>query len=129
MAIGQFPNRVICQYHIRVRMASGRHLGSDASIAPDGAEEWIEVEIHYDSRRFRLRVRDNGKGMDPKVLAEGGRTGHYGLPGMQERAKLVGGKLAVWSEIDSGTETELTIPASLAYAKPSVARRWMSSRQ
>jgi signal transduction histidine kinase/ligand-binding sensor domain-containing protein len=83
----------------------------------------IEVEIHYDSRRFRLRVRDNGKGMDPKVLAEGGRTGHYGLPGMQERAKLVGGKLAVWSEIDSGTETELTIPASLAYAKPSVARR------
>ena len=87
----------------------------------------IEVEIHYDNTRFRLRVWDNGKGIDPKVLAEGGRTGHYGMPGMQERAKLVGGKLAIWSELDSGTETELTIPASLAYAKPSVARRSMFS--
>jgi signal transduction histidine kinase len=87
----------------------------------------IEVEIHYDNRRFRLRVRDNGKGIDPKVLSEGGRTGHYGMPGMQERATLVGGKLAVWSEIDSGTQTELTIPASLAYVKPSVARRSMFS--
>jgi len=84
--------------------------------------ERIEVEIHYDTRRFRLRVRDNGKGMDPKVLSEGGRTGHYGLPGMHERAKLVGGKLSVWSELNSGTETELTIPASLAYTKPAVRR-------
>jgi signal transduction histidine kinase len=87
------------------------------------------VEIHYDRRQLRLRVRDNGKGIDPKILGEGGRPGHHGLPGMQERAKLVGGKLAVWSEIDSGTETELTIPASLAYAKPSVARRSMFSKK
>jgi signal transduction histidine kinase len=83
----------------------------------------IEVEIHYDNRQFRLRVRDNGKGMDPKVLAEGGRAGHYGMAGMQERAKLVEGKLAVWSELDSGTEAELTIPASVACSKSAVARR------
>jgi signal transduction histidine kinase len=73
-------------------------------------------------------VRDNGKGIDPKILGEGGRPGHHGLPGMQERAKLVGGKLAVWSELNSGTKTELTIPASLAYAKPSVARRMFSRK-
>jgi signal transduction histidine kinase len=84
----------------------------------------IEVEIRYD---LRLRVRDNGKGMDPEVLDGGGRAGHHGLPGMHERAKLVGGKLAIWSEIDCGTETELTIPASIAYAKPTAARRPMSS--
>src|SRR5262249_30480675 len=53
----------------------------------------IEVEIHYDSREFRLRVRDDGKGIDATVLAGDGRPGHYGLPGMQERAKLIGGKL------------------------------------
>jgi signal transduction histidine kinase/ligand-binding sensor domain-containing protein len=88
----------------------------------------IEVEIHYDRRQLRLRVRDNGKGIDPKILGEGGRPGHHGLPGMQERAKLVGGKLAVWSELNSGTKTELTIPASLAYAKPSVARRMFSRK-
>ena len=83
----------------------------------------IEVEIQYDPRQLRLRVRDNGKGIDPKFLEGGGRAGHYGLPGMHERAKLVGGKLAVWSELDSGTETELTIPASIAYAKATVTRR------
>jgi hypothetical protein len=42
---------------------------------------------------------------------------------MHERAKLVGGKLAIWSEIDRGTEAELTIPASVVYAKPSSVRR------
>jgi signal transduction histidine kinase len=77
----------------------------------------IEVEIRYDRRRLRLRVRDDGKGMDPKILAEGGRSGHHGLPGMHERARLVGGKLAIWSKLDFGTEAELTIPAAVAYAK------------
>jgi ligand-binding sensor domain-containing protein/signal transduction histidine kinase len=77
----------------------------------------IEAEIQYEPRRLQLRVRDNGKGIDPKVLKEGGRAGHHGIPGMHERAKLVGGKLAVWSELESGAEIELTIPGSVAYPK------------
>jgi len=83
----------------------------------------IELEIRYDWRQFRLRVRDDGKGIDPKILGGDGRAGHYGLPGMHERARVVGGKLSVWSEIDSGTEAELTIPAAAAYAKSSAHRR------
>jgi signal transduction histidine kinase len=82
----------------------------------------IEVEICYDDRQFRVRVRDNGKGIDPKVLGSGSREGHFGLPGMQERAKLAGGKVRVWSKPDSGTEVELTIPASLAFVKSSTPR-------
>jgi signal transduction histidine kinase len=78
----------------------------------------IEVEIWYHPREFRLRVRDNGKGIDPKIL-RGGRDGHYGITGMRERARLAGGKLVFWSQLDSGTELELTFPASLAYAKES----------
>jgi signal transduction histidine kinase/ligand-binding sensor domain-containing protein len=89
--------------------------------------ERIEVEIRYERRWLRVRIRDNGKGIDPKILAEGGRAGHHGLPGMKERAQLVGGKLAVWSELNAGTETELTIPASVAYSKPAAARRLKSS--
>jgi len=91
--------------------------------------ELIEVEILYDKRQLRLRVRDNGKGIDPKVLAEGGRDGHYGIAGMHERAGLVGGKLAVLSKSDTGTEAELTIPGSLAYATSPVSRRSMFSRR
>ena len=80
----------------------------------------IEVDIVYDRRQLRMRIRDDGKGIDPKILSEGGRKGHHGLPGMQERAKLAGGKLSVWSKPDSGTEIELTVPSSIAYAKSPV---------
>jgi signal transduction histidine kinase len=80
----------------------------------------IEVEIRYDERQLRLRIRDDGKGIDAKHLDEQARARHYGLRGMRERAKLMGGKLAVWSELDLGTEVELRIPASRAYAR----RRW-----
>jgi signal transduction histidine kinase/ligand-binding sensor domain-containing protein len=76
----------------------------------------IEVAIWYGEKKFRLHVRDDGKGIDPKVLSGDGREGHYGLHGMRERAKLVGGELTVWSEVDLGTEIVLSIPASIAYA-------------
>jgi signal transduction histidine kinase len=78
----------------------------------------IEVEIRYGEKEFRLQVRDNGRGIDPSVLSGDGREGHYGLHGMHERAKIVGGKLKVWSELDSGTEVELSIPALRAYSQP-----------
>ena len=77
----------------------------------------IEVDIRYDQRRFRVRVRDDGKGIDASSVGGRAYDGHYGMAGMHERAKLIGGTLSVWSEVDSGTETELTIPASVAYAK------------
>ena len=76
----------------------------------------IEAEIRYDPEQFRLRVRDDGKGIDPAILSSQGSEGHYGLPGMRERATLIGGKLVVWSEVDAGTEVELRVPATAAYA-------------
>jgi signal transduction histidine kinase/ligand-binding sensor domain-containing protein len=79
----------------------------------------IEVEICYDQRQLRLLVRDDGKGIDQDILESGERSGHYGLPGLQERAKLVNGKLTVRSASGSGTEIELTIPAAVAYDSPS----------
>ena len=77
----------------------------------------LEVEIRYDEEYFRVRVRDDGKGIPSDVLSGDGRQGHYGLPGMRERAKLVGGKLTIWTELDGGTEIELTIPGASAYVK------------
>ncbi|HLK68405.1 MAG TPA: two-component regulator propeller domain-containing protein [Bryobacteraceae bacterium] len=83
----------------------------------------IEAAIHYDLNLFRLRIRDDGKGIDAAVLQEGARPGHWGLPGIRERAKRIGAKLALWSENGAGTEVELTVPASLAYAASHVRRR------
>ena len=85
----------------------------------------VEVEIRYDSDEFRLRVRDDGKGIDQAILAAQGTEGHYGLRGMPERAALIGGKVSVWSEVGAGTEVELRIPSNAVYE---VARRrsWWS---
>jgi signal transduction histidine kinase len=82
----------------------------------------IEAEIRYDDQLFRLRVRDDGKGIDPKVLKEGKRSGHWGLPGIRERAKQIGARLDFWSDSGLGTEVELAIPSSVAYAKTSNTR-------
>jgi len=87
----------------------------------------IEVEIRYDNEQFRLRVRDDGKGIDPAILSSRGSEGHFGLPGMKERATLIGGKLAVWSELDAGTEVELRVPAGTAYATAQ-RRSWFSRK-
>ena len=87
----------------------------------------IEVRIRYDQRHFWLQIVDNGKGIDPAVLSAGGRAGHHGLPGLHERAELAGGKLSVWSQLNSGTKIELAIPASIAYTKSPPPSQAMSA--
>ena len=77
----------------------------------------IEVEIRYESDVFRLIVRDDGKGMDPQIVKDGGRAGHWGLPGVQERARGIGARLEFWSEAGAGTEIRLTLPAAMAYER------------
>ena len=80
-----------------------------------GQARLIEAEIAYGRSTFQLRVRDDGIGIDPAVLYQGGITGHWGLPGMRERAKRIGGHLDIWSRPGAGTEVELRIPGSIAY--------------
>jgi signal transduction histidine kinase len=75
----------------------------------------IEVEIRYDDRELRVRIRDDGSGIDPSVLSHGGREGHWGLTGMRERTERIGGHIDLWSELGAGTEVELRIPASIVY--------------
>jgi signal transduction histidine kinase/ligand-binding sensor domain-containing protein len=77
----------------------------------------IEAELRYDDAAFVLIVRDDGKGIDPKVLKERGRAGHWGLRGLYERAEGIGARLDVWSEAGAGTEVRLTVPGVIAYEK------------
>ena len=82
----------------------------------------LEVEIRYEVQELRIRFRDDGIGIDPKVLNEGARAGLWGLPGVRERAKLAGARLDFWSEVGAGTEVQVVVPASVAYAKSPEAR-------
>jgi signal transduction histidine kinase/ligand-binding sensor domain-containing protein len=77
----------------------------------------IEAEVLYDEDHLRLRIRDDGKGIDRKDLQASGRPGHWGLPGIRERAQRIESQLEFWSEAGAGTEVELKVPAAVAYEK------------
>ena len=78
----------------------------------------IETEVTFGDAGLTIRVRDDGTGVDPQILAGGQRPGHWGLPGMRERSESLGGHFHVWSEGNAGTEVELRIPAHVAYPPP-----------
>jgi signal transduction histidine kinase/ligand-binding sensor domain-containing protein len=74
----------------------------------------IEIEVDYAAHELRLRIRDDGLGIDPKIL-HSGRAGHIGLAVMRERAERIGGQLDIISGPSAGTEIELKVPAAKAY--------------
>jgi signal transduction histidine kinase len=88
----------------------------------------IEAELIYAERVFRMRIRDDGKGIEPALLEEG-RPGHYGLPGMRERARQIGAEFSIWSGVKTGTEIEVSIPGSIAYrGLPRPRFRWFGKK-
>lgn len=91
-----------------------RHAGAGA----------IEVDVVYAADTFRVRVRDNGMGIDMLALEAMPRRGHWGLMGMRERAEEIGARLDIWSRAGAGTEIELRVPADIAYARIKPRSRW-----
>jgi len=89
----------------------------------------IEVEIAYDPSQLRLRFRDDGSGIDPKIIEAGGKPGHWGMRGMRERAAKIGAHLETWSRPGAGTELELRIPGSAAYGAQGNGSLWRRLRQ
>jgi signal transduction histidine kinase/ligand-binding sensor domain-containing protein len=87
------------------------------------AARHITAEIRYDERRFRVQLRDDGRGFDEQAVRRDPPAGHFGLNGMRERAEKIGGSLDVWSKPGFGTEIVVSIPAAIAYAPSS--RRWV----
>ena len=88
------------------------------------AAKSIEVSLRYDAREFGLTVRDDGMGIPSEFLREG-RPGHWGLPGMRERARYVGGLLDIQSDPGEGTMIRIRIPGRTAY--PRSFRRFVST--
>ncbi|HVI53890.1 MAG TPA: two-component regulator propeller domain-containing protein [Luteibacter sp.] len=82
----------------------------------------IEVTITADAGELVMRVRDDGRGIDDAVLRSGGRAGHWGLRGIQERARTIGGSAAFASRADGGTEVIVRTPMNRVF--PSRARWW-----
>jgi len=86
----------------------------------------IDLHLEYSASQLRILIRDDGRGIDPKVL-QFGRDGHWGLSGMRERSERIGGKLRVLSRTGDGTEVELRVPSNIAFHSPPSSRvpKWL----
>jgi two-component system NarL family sensor kinase len=70
----------------------------------------LTVALTVEGRGVILVVADDGVGFDQDVEET---TGHFGLPGMRERARLVGGELRITAEPGKGTRIAFTVRDSL----------------
>lgn len=68
------------------------------------SQAWLQLRC--ENGVVILEIGDNGIGFDPRQVA----TGHYGLLGLRERARLMNGHLLITSESGQGTTVRLSLP-------------------
>jgi len=72
-----------------------------------GRARAVSIELRYTSAYVRLSVTDDGKGFDAD---QPGRTGHFGILDMRERAQSMGSCLNIASEASRGTTVSVEVP-------------------
>ncbi|MDR3229920.1 MAG: histidine kinase [Synergistaceae bacterium] len=78
--------------------------------ARHGATE-VRVTINYTKKSLRVRVTDNGKGFDVERERQAAKErGSYGLINMEDRMKMLGGKISISSVIDKGSSVSFSVP-------------------
>ena len=73
----------------------------------------LTLELSY-AQDLGLRIADNGVGIDPDIVRRG-KSGHFGLQSMRERAARIVGKFSVESSAGSGTVVTLIVPGGIIY--------------
>jgi signal transduction histidine kinase len=66
----------------------------------------IEIELKQSDSSVQLRVQDWGAGFDPQHI----RGQHFGLRGIRERARLLGGSAEIFSAPNAGTTVTVQLP-------------------
>ncbi len=79
----------------------------------------IAMELRYETDSIRLRVSDDGSGFVPGAVRD--QSGHFGLRGMEERARQIGAELRVESSAGSGTTVTIVLGASGVSPLPEAA--------
>ena len=64
------------------------------------------VELTRDNRRLLLEIRDHGVGFDPSLVSDE----RFGLRGIRERARLLGGHATIDSAPGNGTRITVELP-------------------
>lgn len=77
------------------------------NIAKHAQATSVQVSLVEGRRQITLSVTDDGRGFDP---AQATAANRFGLISMQERARALGGMLAVESDTNKGTTIRLSLP-------------------
>ncbi len=89
------------------------------NVAKHAGATRVWLALRATAAALELRVRDDGRGIEP---AGAGRPGGYGIIGMRERAELGGGNLQVGARPGGGTSIALTLPLGSRPGAPEPAR-------
>jgi signal transduction histidine kinase len=99
------------QVALPIKIALLRTLQEALSNATRHASgQGVRVELRGDAETLRLVVADRGPGFDPRSAE---RSGRLGLPGMRERAELLGGTFEIDSAAGHGTTVRVCWPLSM----------------
>jgi nitrate/nitrite-specific signal transduction histidine kinase len=79
------------------------------------------VVVEYGAKALVLTVRDDGRGID---VGAGEKRGHWGLRGIEERARLIHADAVLRTAPGAGTTWRIEIKAALAYADGRARMRW-----
>ena len=80
-----------------------------ANACKHSGSEQISVTLLQQGNHLRIEVRDWGVGFETKVNLKN----HYGLEGIRQRAKLLGGKCSIQSKLGKGTRVIVELPVVL----------------
>ena len=72
----------------------------------DSQSKKVTVTMTQEGQDVRLDVRDWGIGFDPDAVEQG----HFGLEGIRQRVRLLGGRLVIESKPKSGTQIQVVVP-------------------
>ncbi|WP_194542741.1 sensor histidine kinase [Paenibacillus sp. JZ16] len=94
----------------RVVMEHSLHIVREVltNVARHANANVVKVSVIVSNNQLQIEISDNGKGFNPDAI--GKEPGHYGLLGIRERARLIGGHI----KIDSSSEgTTITMSVTI----------------
>jgi two-component system sensor histidine kinase DegS len=102
-------------------LSAGMRLGAFKTLhqavingARHGATE-IKVTVSYSQKALKVRVTDNGEGFDVEREKQAAKErGSYGLINMEDRVKMLGGKISITSILKKGSNVSFSIPSLMS---------------
>lgn len=107
--INVYPKIQMSSHMSRMVMEHSLYIVSECltNVAKHAKADKVWVTVTEQDDRIKIEVKDNGTGFNTSQI--GKQTGHYGLIGLYERVRLIGGQLHITST-STGTRILMEAP-------------------